>query len=46
MDATAAAVMEEGSGHEADLVNLRFLPNAVCTTAENAELLERIGPHV
>ena len=33
-DATAAAILEEGNGYEAALVNFRFIANAVWTTEE------------
>jgi nicotinamidase-related amidase len=33
-DATAAAIVEEGDGYQAALVNFRFLANAVWTTQE------------
>jgi nicotinamidase-related amidase len=33
-DATAAAVVEEGNGYEAALVNFRFIANTVWTTSE------------
>jgi nicotinamidase-related amidase len=33
-DATAAAIVEEGNGYEAALVNFRFIANTVWTTAE------------
>jgi nicotinamidase-related amidase len=33
-DATAAAMVPEGNGYEAALVNFRFLANAVWTTEE------------
>ena len=33
-DATAAAIVEEGNGYEAALVNFRFIANAVWTTEE------------
>lgn len=38
-DATAAAVIEEGNGYQAALVNFRFLANAVWTTAEAKEVI-------
>ncbi len=38
-DATAAAVVEEGNGYEAALVNFRFLASAVWTTTEAVELM-------
>ncbi len=39
-DATGAAVIEEGNGYEAALVNFRFLANAVWTTDETIEAIE------
>ncbi len=33
-DATAAAILEEGNGYEAALVNFRFIANTVWTTEE------------
>jgi nicotinamidase-related amidase len=33
-DATAAAIVEEGNGYEAALVNFRFIANTVWTTKE------------
>ena len=33
-DATAAAIVEEGNGYEAALVNFRFIANTVWTTEE------------
>ena len=33
-DATAAAIVSEGNGYEAALVNYRFIASAVWTTAE------------
>jgi len=39
-DATAAAVIEEGNGYEAALVNFRFLASAVWTTAEAVAAIE------
>lgn len=38
-DATAAAVLEDGDGYQAALVNFRFLANAVWTTAEATEAI-------
>jgi len=38
-DATAAAVLEEGDGYQAALVNFRFLANVVWTTAEATEAI-------
>ncbi len=39
-DATGAAVIEEGNGYEAAIVNFRFLSNAVWTTDETIEAIE------
>lgn len=36
-DATAAAIVEEGSGYESALVNFRFIANTVWTTEEAVE---------
>jgi nicotinamidase-related amidase len=36
-DATAAAIVEEGNGYEAALVNFRFIANTVWTTEEAVE---------
>ena len=36
-DATAAAIVEEGNGYEAALVNFRFIANTVWTTEETVE---------
>ena len=33
-DATAAAIVEEGNGYEAALVNFRFIANTVWTTQQ------------
>ena len=33
-DATAAAMLPEGNGYEAALVNFRFIANSVVTTAQ------------
>jgi len=33
-DATAAAIVEEGNGYEAALVNFRFIANTVWTTED------------
>ena len=40
-DATAAAIVEEGDGYEAALVNFRFLANTVWTTEEAVEHIEQ-----
>ena len=42
-DATAAAIVEEGNGYEAALVNFRFLANAVWTTEEATEDITKQG---
>ncbi len=38
-DATAAAILEEGDGYQAALVNFRFIANAVWTTDEAVEVM-------
>ncbi len=38
-DATAAAIVEEGNGYEAALVNFRFIANTVWTTEEAVQLI-------
>jgi nicotinamidase-related amidase len=38
-DATAAAIVEEGDGYEAALVNFRFIANTVWTTEEAVQLI-------
>ena len=38
-DATAAAILEEGNGYEAALVNFRFIANTVWTTDEAVEAI-------
>ena len=38
-DATAAAIVEEGDGYEAALVNFRFIANTVWTTEEAVKLI-------
>ena len=38
-DATAAAIVEEGNGYEAALVNFRFIANTVWTTKEAVQLI-------
>ena len=40
-DATAAAIVEEGDGYEAALVNFRFMANTVWTTEEAVAQIER-----
>ncbi len=42
-DATAAAIVDEGDGYQAALVNFRFLANTVWTTDEAVEQITRIG---
>ena len=39
-DATGAAVIEEGNGYEAAVVNFRFLSSAVWTSGEAIEAIE------
>jgi nuclear transport factor 2 (NTF2) superfamily protein/nicotinamidase-related amidase len=39
-DATAAAIVEEGNGYEAALVNFRYIANTVWTTAEAVQRIE------
>jgi nicotinamidase-related amidase len=39
-DATAAAIVEEGNGYEAALINFRFIANTVWTTAEAVEKID------
>lgn len=40
-DATAAAIIEEGDGYEAALVNFRFIANTVWTTDEAVRAIEQ-----
>ena len=40
-DATAAAILPEGNGYEAALVNYRFIANAVWTTEEFKQAVEK-----
>ena len=40
-DSTAAAIVEEGNGYEAAMVNFRFMASAVWTTAEAVSLIEQ-----
>jgi nicotinamidase-related amidase len=40
-DSTAAAIVEEGDGYEAAMVNFRFMASAVWTTAEAVSLIEQ-----
>jgi nicotinamidase-related amidase len=40
-DATAAAIVEEGNGYEAALVNFRFIANTVWTTKEAVARMEK-----
>ncbi len=42
-DATAAAIVDEGDGYQAALVNFRFLANTVWTTDEAVEQITRIS---
>ncbi len=42
-DATAAAIVDEGDGYQAALVNFRFLANTVWTTDEAVEQITRTG---
>ena len=42
-DATAAAIVPEGDGYEAALVNFRFIANTVWTTDEAVERLSQIN---
>lgn len=41
-DATAAAVVEEGDGYAAAVVNFRFIVSAVWTSAEAAEAMREV----
>ena len=41
-DATAAAIVEEGDGYQAALVNFRFIANTVWTTAEAVEKISNV----
>ncbi|MFB3131604.1 MAG: cysteine hydrolase, partial [Rhodothermales bacterium] len=43
-DATAAAIVEEGDGYQAALVNFRFMANAVWTTEEAVESMKQSQP--
>jgi nicotinamidase-related amidase len=38
-DATAAAIIPDGNGYEAALVNFRFMANAVWTTTQATEVI-------
>ena len=40
-DATAAAIVEEGDGYQAALVNFRFMANTVWTTEEAVEAMKQ-----
>jgi nicotinamidase-related amidase len=40
-DATAAAIVEEGDGYKAALVNFRFIANTVWTTKEAVARMEK-----
>jgi nicotinamidase-related amidase len=42
-DATAAAVIPDGDGYAAALVNFRFIANAVWTTAETVEMMTSVA---
>ena len=42
-DATAAAIVPEGDGYQAALVNFRFIANAVWTTAEAVQTIQQAG---
>ena len=42
-DATAAAVVPDGDGYAAALINFRFIANAVWTTEEATELIRQSG---
>ncbi len=43
-DATAAAIVEEGDGYQAALVNFRFMANTVWTTEEAVEAMKQSQP--
>jgi nicotinamidase-related amidase len=43
-DATAAAIVPEGNGYEAALVNFRFIASAVWTTEEAGEAIAKYEP--
>ena len=43
-DGTAAAILPEGNGYEAALVNFRFMASAVWTTEEVEQALAKITP--
>jgi nicotinamidase-related amidase len=45
-DATAAAIVEEGNGYEAALVNFRFIANTVWTTAEAVQKIDAAATRV
>ncbi len=45
-DATAAAIVDEGDGYQAALVNFRFLANTVWTTDEAVELMTQTAATV
>ncbi len=45
-DATAAAIVDEGDGYQAALVNFRFLANTVWTTDEAVEHISQTGAAV
>ena len=42
-DATAAAIVPEGDGYQAALVNFRFMANTVWTTDEATEVISRLA---
>jgi len=39
-DATAAAIVPEGNGYQAALINFRFIANSVWTTEEAVEIMK------
>jgi nicotinamidase-related amidase len=45
-DATAAAIVEEGNGYEAALVNFRFIANTVWTTEEAVQNIDAAATRV
>ncbi len=40
-DATAAAIVPEGNGYQAALINFRFIANSVWTTEEAVEVMKK-----
>lgn len=40
-DATAAAIVPEGDGYQAALVNFRFIANTVWTTSEAVQTIQQ-----